>query len=105
MLHQGKPLSYARVKIELSASDKINLRQHSVIVYMVPVVTRGIGQDQSFKPLDASPSNLAWHNNPKRTSMVWTQRLSVHFVSEHYSFVGVHCPIQFDRGPIVAIRL
>lgn len=83
----------------------VNLRQHSVIVYMIPVVTRGIGQDQSFQPLDASASNLAWHNDPKRTSMVRTQRLSVHFVSEHYSFVGIHCPIQFDGRSIVAIGL
>lgn len=82
-----------------------DLRQYPVVINMVPIVARGVGQDQSFQPLDTSASNLTWYNGSEGTSVVRTQRFSVHLMSKHYSSVGVHGPVQFYGCSVMAIRL
>lgn len=71
----------------------ISVRQHSVIMNMVPVITRSVSEDQSLQPLDTPASDLTWHNSSQRTTVVRPKILSIHLVRKHDSSVRVHGPV------------
>lgn len=73
----------------------LDLRQHPVIVDVIPVVAWRLGQDQSLQPLNASSTNLTRYNNPQRTTVVRTKGLPVHRMGKHDSFIGIHNPVEF----------
>lgn len=86
-------------------TNRANIRQHSVIINMVPIVTRGVGEDQSLQPLDTPASDLTWYHSSQGTAVVRPEILSVHLVRKHDSSVRVHGPVQLDGCSIVAVRL
>lgn len=81
------------------------LRQNPIIIDMIPVVTRCVGQYQLCQPLNASTTDLARNNSSQGATMVRSKRLSVHLMSKHDSSVGIHGPVQLDRCSIVSVGL
>lgn len=78
-------------------------RQHAVVVDVVPVVAGLVRDDELLEPLDAAAADLAWDHRAQRLAVVRAEHLAVHLVREHHASVGVHGPVQLDRGAVVAV--
>jgi len=86
-------------------NNLMNVRQHSVIIDVVPIVTRGVGKGQSLQPLDTPASDLTWYNGSEGAAVIRPESLSIHLMRKHDPPVRVHGPIQFNGCSIVAVRL
>lgn len=81
------------------------LRKHSVIVDVIPIITRGVGEYELFQPLDTPSADLTGDDSPQGTAMIRRQGFSVHFVGKHDSFIWIEDPVQLHGCTVKSIGL
>lgn len=72
---------------------------------MVPIITWSVRDNQLLQPFHASASDLSWYDRSQRLAVIRPQRLPIHLICQHHTFIGVHHPIEFDRRPVVSVWL
>src|SRR6266480_4311444 len=79
-------------------------RKHSVVVDVIPIVTRPVSDNKLFEPLNTPAADLARYHGPQRLTMVRSQHLSVHLMGQHEPSIWIHNPTELDRSAIITIR-
>jgi hypothetical protein len=82
-----------------------HIRQYSVVVDVIPIVTRLSRDNQLLQPLDTATTDLPRYHSSQRFAMVRSQHLAVHLVCQHDATVRVHNPVELHRSTIVTVGL
>jgi hypothetical protein len=86
-------------------SHQGDVRKHSVIVDVVPVVTRLSGDNQLLEPLHTAATYLSWNHYSKWLSMIWSQGLPIHSMCKHDTMIRIHGPVELDGSAVETVGL